>query len=104
MRAGRPNRFGAFGRRWPMPAASIDAKTLKGWLSEPREIAFLDVSEAGQFADGHPFLAVPLPYSRFELDLERLVPRRRVRAVLTDQGDGVASKAADRALALGYGD
>jgi rhodanese-related sulfurtransferase len=84
-----------------MPA-SIDAITLKQWLSDGEEIAFLDVREPGQFAEGHAFLAVPLPYSRFELDVERLVPNRRVRMVLCDAGDGVAERAQKRAEALGY--
>ena len=83
-------------------AASIDAKTLKQWLSDGEEIAFLDVREPGQFAEGHAFFAVPLPYSRFELDVERLVPNRRVRMVLCDAGDGVAERAQKRAEALGY--
>ena len=37
----------------------VDAATVKGWLSEPGEIAFLDVREAGQFGEGHAFFAVP---------------------------------------------
>jgi rhodanese-related sulfurtransferase len=81
---------------------SVDAKTVKGWLSDGGEIAFLDVREAGPFADGHPFFAIPLPYSRLEADIERVVPNRGVRVVLTDAGDGVAERAAKRAEALGY--
>src|ERR1700704_820146 len=84
--------------------AKIDAPTLKGWLSDNREIALLDVSEAGQYGSGHPFFAVPLPYSRFELGLPALAPNPAVRMVLCDQGDGVAARAAARAQALGYRD
>ena len=85
-----------------MPA-SVDAKTVKQCLSDGGEIAFLDVREPGQFADGgHAFFAVPLPYSRLELDIERLVPNRRVRLVLSDADDGVAERACRRAEALGY--
>src|SRR5688572_25593454 len=83
-------------------AASIDAKTLKQWLSDGEEMAFLDVREPGQFAEGHAFFAVPLAYSRFELDVERLVPNRSVRMVLCDAGDGVAERTQKRAEALGY--
>lgn len=83
-------------------AASVDAKTLKQWLSDGGEIAFLDVREAGQFAEGHAFFAVPLPYSRLELDIERLVPNRAVRMVLSDAGDGVAQRACRRAEAMGF--
>jgi rhodanese-related sulfurtransferase len=80
----------------------IDAATLKAWLGEDREIALIDVSEHGQYGSGHPFFAVPLPYSRFELGLPALVPNVAVRLVLCDQGDGVAARAAARAARLGY--
>jgi rhodanese-related sulfurtransferase len=80
----------------------VDAKTVKTWLSDGGEVAFCDVREQGPFADGHAFFAVPLPYSRLELDIERLLPNRSVRLVLTDAGDGVAERAARRAAALGY--
>jgi rhodanese-related sulfurtransferase len=80
----------------------VDARVLKGWLSDGGEIALLDVREPGQYGEGHPFFAVPLPYSRFELGLPALVPNPRVRLVLCDGGDGVAERAARRAAALGY--
>jgi len=82
--------------------AQIDAATLKAWLGDDREIALIDVSEHGQYGSGHPFFAVPLPYSRFELGLPMLVPNPAVRLVLCDQGDGVAARAAARAVAFGY--
>lgn len=86
-----------------MTAAPIDARTLKAWLSDGKELALLDVREAGEFGEGHLLFAVPLPYSRFELDLRRLVPRRDVRLVLCDDGaSGVAERAAKRAGALGF--
>ena len=84
--------------------SAIDAPTLKTWLGDAREIALLDVSEHGQYGSGHPFFAVPLPYSRFELGLPALVPNPAVRLVLCGQGDGVAVRAAARAAALGYRD
>jgi rhodanese-related sulfurtransferase len=82
--------------------STVDAATVKSWLSDGGEIAFFDVREAGPFADGHPFFAVPLPYSRFELDIAHLAPNRAVRIVLCDGGDGVAEKAKRRGEALGY--
>jgi rhodanese-related sulfurtransferase len=81
---------------------TVDPKTLKNWLHDGAEIAFFDVREHGQYGEGHPFYAVPLPWSRLELDLERLAPRPGVRMVLLDDGDGVAQRAAARAQALGY--
>ena len=83
--------------------ATIDAATLKAWLSDTQEIALLDVREHGQFGEGHLFFAVPLPYSRFELALPTLVPNPAVRLVLCDGGDdAIAARAAKRAEALGY--
>ncbi|MFT4068110.1 rhodanese-like domain-containing protein [Paraburkholderia sp.] len=83
----------------------IPATTVRAWLNDNDEIAFLDVREAGEFGEGHPFFAVPLPYSRLELEIGRLVPRRDVRIVLLDAGtndEAIARRAAQRLHALGY--
>jgi rhodanese-related sulfurtransferase len=81
----------------------VDAVTLKAWLSDGGEIALIDVREHGQHGEGHPFFAVPLPYSRLELGLAALVPNPATRMVLCDGADGVAERAVRRAAALGYG-
>jgi cystathionine beta-lyase len=83
---------------------TIDAAMARAWLFDGGEVAFLDVREAGAFGEGHAFLAVPLPYSRLELDVARLVPRLRTRIVLIDAGDGVAARAGSRLESLGYAD
>src|SRR5579862_2457114 len=80
----------------------IDVATVRAWLADGGEIAFIDVREEGQHGAGHPLLAVILPYSRLELDIARLVPRRACRIVLADDGDGVAARAARRLGGLGY--
>ncbi|GAA6118533.1 rhodanese-like domain-containing protein [Acidovorax sp. FG27] len=80
----------------------VSARAVRDWLNGGDEIALLDVREAGQFGEGHPFFAVPAPYSRLEWDVPRLVPRRSTRTVLLDGGDGVAVRAAQRLAALGY--
>jgi rhodanese-related sulfurtransferase len=85
-------------------AKQVDAKTLKLWLSDGRELALIDVREAGQFGEAHLFFAVPLPYSRFEVALAALLPNPTVRLVICDAGDGTAERAAGRAEALGYSD
>ncbi|MFM0290071.1 rhodanese-like domain-containing protein [Paraburkholderia megapolitana] len=83
---------------------TISAGTARAWLNDAAEVAFFDVREAGQFGEAHPFFAVPLPYSRLELDAPRLAPRRTVRVVLIDGGepDALAERAARRLVALGY--
>src|SRR3954447_23609368 len=82
----------------------VDVATVRDWLGDGGEIAFLDVREEGTHGDGHPLLAVNLPYSRLELDFGRLVPRRACRVGLGDGGDGVAEKAVRRLAGLGYTD
>lgn len=80
----------------------VSAADVKVALSGSEEFAFFDVREQGQFGEGHPFFAVPLPYSALELRLPLLAPRRDVAMVVMDEGDGVAEKAATRAAELGY--
>jgi rhodanese-related sulfurtransferase len=85
------------------PVIPIDVATVRRWLGDGGEIAFIDVREDGQHGEGHPLLAVSLPYSRIELAIDQLVPRRSCRVVLVDDGDGVADRAARRLAGLGYG-
>lgn len=73
-------------------------------LHAGREIAILDLREAGQFGEGHPLFAIPAPYSRLELIIGQLVPRRDAPVLLIDAGDGVAERAATRLEEAGYTD
>ena len=84
---------------------SMSPQQLKFLLHGTGEIALLDVREAGQFGASHLLFATPLPYSRLELDIMALVPRKTARVVVCDDGAlGVASRAAARLQALGYTD
>jgi rhodanese-related sulfurtransferase len=86
-------------------AIIISAGQLKRMLHDGSEIALLDVREAGQFGESHLLLATPLPYSRLELDVATLVPRKSARVVVCDDGAlGVAGRAAKRLEKLGYTD
>jgi len=82
----------------------IAARHLKPRLTAGGEIAFLDVREQGQYGEGHPFFATPLPYSWLEIGAPALLPRKAVPIVLLDDGDGVAEKAVGRLAELGYTD
>ena len=82
----------------------VTAQTLKAWLHDGAEIALFDVREHGQYGEAHLFYAIPLPYSRLEIDAPRLAPRRAVRMVVYDDNDGVAARAAERLAAIGYTD
>lgn len=86
-------------------AASVSVIALKSWLHDGAEIALFDLREAGEYGGGHLFYAVSLPYSRMEIDLPRLAPRRSVRMVFHDGGEEtLAAGAAERARKLGYDD
>ena len=82
----------------------VEPQAVKEMLSDGQEIAFLDVREHGLFGDGHPFFAVSVPYSRFEVRVVEVAPVRSVRMVLYDNGDAIAELAGARAEALGYTD
>ncbi len=86
--------------------SSITPAEMKPLLTGEREIAFLDVREAGQYGEGHPFFAISIPYSRLELCVERLVPRKSVSVVVMDDGEGsgLGEMAASRLAGLGYTD
>lgn len=85
-----------------------NASTLKSWLHDGQEIAVLDVREHGQYGEAHLFYGTPLPFSRLEVDVPRLVPRQTVRVVVYDSGEidteSVALRAAQRLQDLGYTD
>jgi rhodanese-related sulfurtransferase len=83
---------------------SVSPITLKQWLHDGAEISLLDVREHGQYGESHLFYAVPLPYSRLEVDVGRLVPRLTTRIVAYDDGanDTIAGRAATRLAGLGY--
>lgn len=86
-------------------AATITPAALQNALHDGREIALLDVREDGEFGEDHLLFATPLPYSRLELGISALVPRKSVRIVLCDDGrSGVAGRAAARLAAAGYTD
>lgn len=83
---------------------ALSPADVKPRLTRGEEIAFVDVREAGQYGEGHPFFAINIPYSRFELRVERLIPRKDAPVILMDDGDAVSEKAARRLEALGYTD
>jgi len=83
----------------------ISAQAVAGLLGGEEELALLDVREQGVHYRGHPFFACCAPYSRLELAIGDLVPRRSTPIVLLDgAGEGLADKSRARLLALGYTD
>lgn len=87
-----------------MSAARISVAKVRAALTDGSEVALIDLREFGQYGEGHPFFAVNIPFSRLEHDAPRLMPRRAVRCILFDDGDGIADRGAEVLGALGYGD
>jgi len=67
-----------------------------------REIALLDVREEAPHAEAHPLFAANLSFSHLELLAYARIPRRDTAIVVLDDGEGLAQKAAERFIALGY--
>jgi rhodanese-related sulfurtransferase len=87
------------------PTKQTSPKELKAMLHDGTELALIDVREPGEFGESHLLFATPLPYSRLELDIGALVPRKSAKIILCDDaGAGVAELAAHRLQGLGYTD
>lgn len=80
----------------------LTAHAVQASLASAGELALIDVREHGQYGEGHPLLAVNIPYSRLEVDAPARLPNMSARIVLLDDGDSVADKAARRLSGLGY--
>jgi len=77
---------------------------IRAALLAGQELALLDVREEDPFAQAHPLFAANVPLSRLELEIYARVPRRDTPITVYDDGEGLASTAARRLLALGYTD
>lgn len=85
------------------PPARLSAQAVMDRLrGDHGDWAFLDLREAGEVSEGHPFASVNVPFGRLEIDLPALVPSRDVPVVLFDAGDGVAERAAERMAEAGW--
>ncbi|MEZ5590299.1 MAG: rhodanese-like domain-containing protein [Gammaproteobacteria bacterium] len=90
-----------------MSVSSISAATLKHWLRDGSELALIDVREQGDYFHQHLLFASCVPFSRLELLIDDLVPRRNVRLVVCDGGpadQGLANRAAAILQAHEYSD
>ncbi len=71
-------------------------------LVDGDEIALVDAREEGTFGQSHILYASCLPLSRLELRAAQMLPRRALRTVVCDGGEGLAERAAARLGELGY--
>lgn len=80
----------------------VTLPALLDWLNDGEELAFIDIREEGLYGEGHPLLAVNVPYSLLETALPPLVPRAGTRVVLLGDEADVTARAIARLSALGY--
>ncbi|RAI64848.1 rhodanese-related sulfurtransferase [Pseudomonas fluorescens] len=73
-------------------------------LLNREELALVDVREEAPFAESHPLFAANIPLSKLELEVFSRIPRRDTPVTVYDNGEGLASVAAQRLQALGYVD
>jgi len=80
----------------------VEAKTVKNWISDDQELALIDVRETAQHTAGHPLFSISIPFSEFEINVEKLVPNKKVRLVLFDNNNGVSEIIYKQAKNLKY--
>jgi rhodanese-related sulfurtransferase len=85
-----------------MTTIQVPAEDVRRDLLTRREIAILDLREEDRYARGHPLFAANFPLRRLEIDAFERLPRRDVRIVLYDDGEGLVAPATQRLAALGY--
>lgn len=73
-------------------------------LLQQQELALIDVREEAAYAEGHPLFAVNIPLSKLEIEILNRVPRFDTAVTVYDNGEGLATLAAERLTALGYSD
>ena len=71
-------------------------------LLDREEIALIDVREEAPFAESHPLFAANIALSKLELEVYARIPRRDTQVTVYDNGEGLAERAAERLIALGY--
>lgn len=75
---------------------------LRQALLDHQEVALIDVREEAPFAESHPLFAANIPLSKLELEVYSRIPRRDTQVTVYDNGEGLAARAVERLIALGY--
>jgi rhodanese-related sulfurtransferase len=83
---------------------TITPQDLRAWLTDGGELALFDLREQGVYCRSHLLFAVCLPLSHLEARIGRLAPRRSVRTVLCDDGEGLVERGHAALEAMGYSD
>lgn len=81
---------------------TISKDTFRIWLQDGKELAVLDIRDPAIVGYASPLFAPNLPAERVTSELGRFVPRKIVRTVLADAGDGVALRLGDELEKAGW--
>ncbi len=73
-------------------------------LLQRQEVALVDVREEAPFAQAHPLFAANIPLSKLEVEVYPRIPRRDTAITVYDDGEGLAQRAVERLVQLGYTD
>lgn len=85
-----------------MSQKTISPETFRDWLADGEELAVLDIRDPAIVGYASPLFATNLPAERVIAEIDRFVPRKVVRTVLADGGDGVASRLLETLDAAGW--
>jgi rhodanese-related sulfurtransferase len=102
--SGKPHLGIAREEKMAAPPNSIAPAALRRRLHDGGEIAIVDARGEGSFHDRHLLMASRLPLSRLELIAPALLPRRAAPIVVSDDGEGLADRAARRLIEGGWSD
>ena len=85
-----------------MSTKAISLDDFRKWLADGKELAVLDIREPDVVGYASPLFATNLPLGRVLNEIDRFIPRKAVRTVLVDGGDGNAEALAHRLEADGW--
>jgi rhodanese-related sulfurtransferase len=85
-----------------MKLPTVTAADIRRALLLREEIALLDLRHEAAFATGHPLFAANMAEGRIAIEAEARLPRKGVRIVLYDDGEGLVGPGAERLRSLGY--
>ncbi|MEZ2129698.1 MULTISPECIES: rhodanese-like domain-containing protein [unclassified Sinorhizobium] len=85
-----------------MSQRTISHDTFRNWLADGEELAVLDIRDPSVVGYASPLFATNLSAERVVGEIGLFVPRKAVRTVLADAGDGAASRVAGELGAAGW--
>jgi rhodanese-related sulfurtransferase len=81
---------------------SVTPQDIRAALIAREEIAIIDLREEAEFALGHPLFAAQIPLRRIAEEAVWRLPRKDVRVVVYDQGEGLVEPALAQLRDLGF--